>query len=187
MQTPSIFLGWVLSGLGALGVVTGFMMLRFPAPVRAGLLAFPRSKWPGRILTALCILWIWWVVSHAALGRFEGLKPLIPVAALLLFAAVVYFLDELLSPRALGGLLLLIANPVLNGVRWADSAWRFVPVVVAYAWVLIGCAWMLHPWLFRKMTQRVTGSDANLRAMGWFKMLGGAVLLAAGLWQLRQG
>jgi len=187
MQASSLFLGWFLAGLGALGVLAGLMMLRFPATVRTGLLAFPRSKWPGRILTALCILWIWWVVSHAALGRFESLKPLLPLAALLLYAAVVVFLDELLSPRALGGLLLLIANPVLNGVRWADSLWRFVPVAVAYAWVLIGCAWMLHPWLFRKMTQRVTGSDANLRAMGGFKMLGGVVLLAVGLWQLHQG
>jgi len=187
MQASSQFLGWFLSGLGALGVLSGLLMLRFPVSVRSALLAFPRSKWPGRILTALCILWIWWVVSHAALGRFEGLKPLIPVAAILLYAAVVYFLDELLSPRALGGLLILIANPVLNGVRWADSVWRFIPVVVAYAWVLIGCVWMLHPWLFRRMTQRITGSDTVLRTMGWLKILGGLVLLAAGLWQLHQG
>ncbi len=185
MQSSPLFLAWFLSILGALGVLTGFMMLRFPAAVRTGLLAFPRSKWPGRILTAVCVFWISWVVSHAALGRFEGLKPMVPVAGVLLFAAMVYFLDELLSPRALGGLLLLLANPVLNGVRWVDSAWRFVPVVMAYAWVLLGCALMLHPWLFRKMTQRMTGSDAPLRFIAWLKMLVGAVLLAAGFWQLR--
>lgn len=185
MQGTIQFLGGFLTLLGALGIVTGLVMLRFPGAVRAGLLAFPRSRWPGRILTAVCVCWIAWVISHAALGRFEGLKPLVPVAALLLFAAVVMFLDELLSPRALGGLLLLLANPVLNGVRWVDSPWRIAAVLIAYAWVLIGCAWVLHPWLFRKMADPVTRSESRFRTVAWLKALGGAVLLAAGLWQFR--
>ncbi len=158
-------------------------MLHFPSSVRAGLLAFPRSRWPGWVLTVLCVFWVSWVVSHAALGRFEGLKPLIPFAAILLMAAVVYFMDELLSPRALGGLLLLLANPVLNGVRWVDSSWSLVASFITYVWVVIGCALMLNPWLFRKMTLRLTGSEATLRSAGWLKLLGGVVLLAAGLWQ----
>ncbi len=118
-------------------------------------------------------------------GRFEALKPLIPVLAVLVFAAIVWFLDELLSPRALGGLLLLVANPVLNGVRWSDSAWRFVPALMAYAWVIAGCALMLHPWLFRQMTERFLKSDGTVRWAGWGKLVAGAVLLAAGLWHLR--
>ncbi len=185
MQDPFQFLGGFLSLMGVLGVLAGLAILRFPSAVRAGLSAFPRSKWPGWVLTAICVFWISWVIEHAALGRFETVKPLVPLAAILLFGAVVYFLDELLSPRALGGLLLLIANPVLGGVRWMDSTWRFVPVLIAYAWEIAGCALMLNPWLFRKISERLTASDSRLRAAGWGKLLGGLVLLAAGLWQLR--
>ena len=185
MQDANQFLGQALALLGGLGLLAGVVLLRFPSALRAGLLAFPRSKWPGWILTAICLFWVSWVMSHAALGRFEALKPLIPILAVLAFAAIVWLLDELLSPRALGGLLLLVANPMLNGVRWADSAWRFVPAVIAYAWVIAGCALMLHPWLFRQLAERYLRSDGAVRLAGWGKLLAGAVLLAAGLWQLR--
>lgn len=184
MNSPDEFLGVVLVLLGGVGLLAGVVWLRFPAAARAGMMAFPRSKWPGWVLTAICIFWVAWVVQHAALGRFEGLKPLVPVAAVALLAAMVWLLDELLAPRALGGLLLLLANPMLNGVRWADSAWRFVPVLIAYAWVIAGCALMLHPWMFRKWTERFWGSAGLVRAAGWGKLLAGAVLLAAGLWHL---
>lgn len=182
---PAHFLGVVLVVLGGLGLLAGLVMLRFPAALRLGLAAFPRSKWPGWVLTAIGLAWVAWVIQHAALGRFEALKPLIPFAAVAVFAAMVWFLDELLAPRALGGLLLLVANPVLNGVRWAGSAWSFVVTLIAYAWVVAGCALMLHPWLFRKMAERFLSSERAVRRVGWGKLLGGAILLAAGLGQLR--
>jgi hypothetical protein len=185
MQDSNQFLGMLLAILGGAGLVAGFALLRFPSALRTALAAFPRSKWPGWILTALCVFWVSWVIRHAALGRFEALKPLIPVLAVLLFLAMVWLLDELLAPRALGGLLLLVANPVLNGVRWADSAWRFVPAIIAYAWVVAGCVLVLHPWAFRKLVERFARSDGALRRLGWGKLLASAVLLAAGLWQLR--
>ena len=179
------FLGQLLVGLGVLGVVAGMAMLRFPAACRRGLAAFPRSRLPGWVLTGIGVFWVAWMVYHAALGRFEGLKPAMPVAAILLFGAMIYFLDELLAPRALGGLLLLLANPMLLGVRWVESAWRLVPVLIAYAWVVAGCALMLHPWLFRKACERWLGSDVAVVRWGGVKLLGGAVLLGAGLTLLR--
>jgi hypothetical protein len=185
MDSPDRFLAWTLVGLGVLGLVAGLGMRWFPSALRRGWTAFPRSRAPGWILAAVGVFWVAWVVQHAALGRFEGLKPFIPFAAVGLFGAMVYFLDELLAPRALGGLLLLVANPVLMGVRWAESAWRIVPVLFAYAWVVFGCALMLHPWVFRKLGERLLGSDAAVARMGWGKLLGGAVLLAAGVWHLR--
>ena len=185
MQDPNPFLGSLLILLGALGVLAGLVLLRFPAALRAGLAAFPRSKWPGWILTAFCVFWVSWVIRHAALGRFEVVKPLIPVLAVVGFGAIVWFLDELLAPRALGGLLLLLANPMLNGVRWSDSAWRFAVVLIAYAWVVAGCILMLHPWWFRRMAGKFMASAGWLRAAGWGKLLAGAILIAAGLWHLR--
>lgn len=185
MWAPNLSLGNLLVLLGVLGLALGVVLLRFPAALRTGLLAFPRSKWPGWVLTAICVFWVSWVIRHAALGRFEGVKPFIPILAVLGFGAIVFFLDELLSPRALGGLLLLVANPMLVAVRWVESGWRFVPVLFAYAWVVAGCALMLHPWLFRRGTETLFATPGRVRASGWGKLLGGAVLLAAGLWHLR--
>lgn len=179
-----LFLGRALILLGVLGLGAGAFMAGMPAGVRRGLDGFPRSRWPGWLMTSIAVFWVAWVVQHAALGRFEFLKPFLPFAAVALLASVVYFLDELLAPRSLGALLLLLANPLLLGVRWADSAWRIVPVLIAYAWVVIGCALMLHPWLFRRACRRLCATDAAVRRLGWVKGAGGAVLLAAGLWHL---
>lgn len=185
MQDSNQFIGWTLAGLGAAGLAAAAALIGFPGMLRRGLDAFPRSKMPGWILSAIGTFWVTWVVYHAALGRFEFVKPLVPYAGVALFAALVYFLDELLAPRALGGLLLLVANPVLMGIRWTGSGWRIVPVLFAYAWVVAGCALMLHPWLFRKAHIRFLGSDAACRRWGWAKLAGGIVLLAAGIWHLR--
>ena len=185
MQDSNRFLGELLVLLGGLGMLAGVVLLRFSAALRAGLAAFPRSKWPGWILTAVGVFWVSWAIRHAALGRFEEVKPFIPVLAVIGFGAIVWFLDELLAPRALGGLLLLLANPMLNGVRWADSGWRFAPVLIAYVWVVAGCALMLQPWVFRKLADRFMSSAGGVRWAGLGKLLAGAVLLAAGLWQLR--
>ena len=180
-----LFLGQLLVVLGLLGLGVGVIMCKFPAVARRGLDIFPRSRWPGWILTAVAVFWVAWIIQHAALGRFEGLKPFVPLAAIALFAAVVYFLDELLSPRALGALLLLVANPILMGVRWAESSWRYVVVVIAYAWVVAGCALLLHPWLFRKVGLRFWKSDAALRRLSGVKLVAGMLLLASGVWHLR--
>lgn len=182
---PDRLLGGILLALAAWALVAGGVLLVFPARVRAGLQAFPRSKWPGWALTAAGLFWVAWVVQHAALGRFESLKPLVPFAGVLVFGAMVWLMDELLAPRALGGLLLLLANPVLNAVRWADSAWRFVPAVIAYAWVIAGCAFMLYPWLFRRWTARFIENPGWLRLAGRGKLLAGAILAAAGWTCLR--
>ena len=75
---PDRLLGGILLALAAWALVAGGVLLVFPARVRAGLQAFPRSKWPGWALTAAGLFWVAWVVQHAALGRFESLKPLVP-------------------------------------------------------------------------------------------------------------
>ena len=182
MQDPNLLLGNLLVLLGLLGIAAGAVVLAFPGAVRSALQVFPRSKWPGWILTAVCVFWITWVVRHAALGRFEVVKPVVPALGFLTLGAIVWLLDELLAPRALGGLLMLVANPMLMGIRWADSAWKFVIVAIAHAWVIAGCALMLHPWLFRKLAAPYTGAPKRLRWVGLGKLVGGGVLLAAGFW-----
>ena len=181
MPDPTRFLGDLLILLGTLGLMAGLVLWRFPAAVRQGLAVFPRSKWPGWILAAVDLFWVTWVMRHAALGWFEPMKPLIPLLGLLTFGAIVWFLDELLAPRALGGLLILLANPMLNGVRWSDSAWRFAVVAIAYIWVLAGCLLVLHPWSFRKLAGKFLSSPAWMRAAALEKLLAGAILLMAGL------
>jgi len=184
-MAPARYLGDLLILLGLLSVLVGAVLWRCPGASRHMLQAFPRAKWAGWALTAVDVFWVTWVVRHAALGWFEPFKPLVPVLGVVVFMLIVWLLDELLAPRALGGLLLLLANPMLNSVRWHDSAWRLVVVTIAYAWVVAGALLVLYPWFFRRWAAKPLAHPQGLRVLAVAKLVAGVVLLIAGVAHLR--
>ena len=121
-------------------------------PVKAGALlaAFPRSIWPGRILTVVDVVWFAFYALDAGFPWVAANKWAVFVGALLLMAVVMVFVDELLSVRALGAFLLLAAQPLLDAAFPCASAWRLVVTVFAYALVIAGCTLVWSPYVFRK-------------------------------------
>lgn len=163
--------------LGVLSLLGGLIGIVLPGPVFRWLQAFPRHRLSGLALTALCVCWSAWILYTAELGRFVFLRPAIPVVAIITFSAVVYFLNELLAARALGGVLMLLANPILNSIRWVDSNWRLVITVLMYAWVVFGIILMLSPWQFRKCLHRLAPSAKAIQRWSLLKMIFGAFLI----------
>ena len=168
--------------IGLLALTAGGISLAAPARVRTGLAAFPRSIWPGRILAAIDLAWAAYELSLMHLGMFDAWKVhlfwLTPVA----IALCVVYLDELLSPRALGGLLLLAAGPVLNAARWHPSDWRLIVTVIAYLWIVLGLVFLLSPWWFRRISVWLTGRGDNaVRITGAIKAAAGLGLIALAL------
>jgi hypothetical protein len=156
---------WIL---GILALAGGLFAAGAPETVRRGLELYPRSVWPGRILAAADLIWAAYAINLMHLGGFDAWKVhLVWLTPVCIVLAVVY-LDELLSVRALGGLLLLAAGPMLNAARWHPSAWRLVISVLAYIWIGFGLLWLLEPWWFRRMAQRVQ-SLSFIRSAGMAK------------------
>jgi len=167
--------------MAAACVLLALPCLAAPGAARALARRFPRSAAAGWFLTALDIGWVIWIVKHAALGRFEHLRAPIYILAPVAVVLVAKYMDELLAPRALGGLLLLIPTPVLGMVRWSDSGLRLVVVVCCYLLVLAGMALVLGPYHFRKFTAWWIASDGRCRAGGAALLAAGAALAAVGL------
>ena len=168
--------------IGLLALTGGVISLLAPAKIRAGVAAFPRSIWPGRILAAIDLVWAAYELTRMHLGMFDAWKVhlywLTPVAIVL----CVVYLDELLSPRALGGFLLLVAGPVLDIARWHPSNWRLVITVLAYLWILLGLVFLLSPWWFRRISIWLTGRGDNaVRIIGAIKAAAGLGLIALAL------
>ncbi len=168
--------------IGLFALVVGGISLAAPARVRAGLDAFPRSIWPGRILAAVDLVWAAYNLTLMHLGMFDAWKIylywLVPVAIFL----CVKYMDELLSPRALGGFFLLVAGSVLNIARWHPSDWRLVITIIAYLWILLGLTFLLEPWWFRRLMPWIAGTnDKQLRLGGALKALIGLGLIALAL------
>lgn len=168
--------------IGLLALAAGGISLLAPARVRAGVAGFPRSVWPGRVLATVDLIWAAYELSRVHLGMFDAWKVhlcwLTPIAIYL----CIQFMNELLSVRALGGLLLLVAGPVLNIARWHPSDWRLVITVIAYLWILLGLLFLMSPWWFRRIAVPVTGrGDGAVRLTGTVKALFGLGLIALAL------
>ena len=112
------------------------------------------------------LVWSAWLVMHMPLGPFDRYKPFLYVVAPVLFFLIVHFMDELLAARALGGLLLLVASPLLDAARPHESEFRLVVAALAYILAIKGMALVLCPYLFRKATSWWARNDAWCRAGG---------------------
>jgi len=169
---------------GAVLILLGLSILLLPQRTRQVAKMFPRSRWPAWILTAIDLAWVAFVIHGAHLGRFEFVKPFIYPMAPIAFFLVIYYMDELLAPRALGGLLLLVSNPILNAARWYDTSWRLYMVVLVYIWVIVGMILVLSPFRFRKTMELILKNDAVCRISGMVGTLIGlsAVILAITLY-----
>lgn len=164
---------------GGLLVVANGFALAAPGPARKWLLAFPRVRLTAWVLTAVDLVWAGKLLYESPLGRFEALKPLIffltPAAVVL----VAVFVDELLGPRSLGGLFLLVAAPMLAAARWHLSPLRLVVTVAAYGLVINGMFLIVCPYRFRKGVERLLSTDGQCRL--WAALGCGLGALIAGL------
>ena len=163
--------------IGGVLIAVNAPALMVPATFRKGIEAFPRNSWMGWGLTAVALTWVAWVILHAPLGRFEPLKPYVYLAAPISFILIVLFLDELLAPRALGGLLLLLGNPVLNVARWHESGLRLVVTTLVYVWVVGGMILVLSPYRFRQAGSFCCKTNERCRVIGTVGLLVGATLV----------
>ena len=152
-----------------------------PEPSRRGLTAFSRNVQAGWLFAAVDMVWVAWLVLDTSLGRFDYLKPAIYVVAPVCFFMLVNYLDEMLASRALGGLLLLVANPILYSARWHESALRLVMSVLAYAIVVAGMTLVLSPYRFRDAISVLAPTPARCRLLGLSGLVLGGAVLALGV------
>lgn len=164
----------ILALSAAFFLLCGLPMLLAPAATQRALAAFPRSRSAAWILTALDLAWVVLIMRGASLGPFDILKPYLPLIGLAAYAAILWGIGELLAVRALGGLLLLLGDPILDAVRWTGGAWPIAVAILAYILVIIGAIWVLWPWTFRKTHERLTKTPLRWR-------LWSALLIALGL------
>lgn len=176
-------LKYVAVALGGLGLVKSAFWLLAPGLARKWTEGFPRSRAAAWLLTAAGLGWVTWLILATPLGRgelfgvlvdWDQVKQWLTVVSPVLYFLIVFFMDELLAPRALGALMLLVPEPILSAARWHDSPWRLVMTVLAYAMVVAGIVLVLSPYRFRMSAAAWTGTDRRCRQLG----IAGAALSA---------
>lgn len=143
----------LLSAVSAIiGVATatlGLLTLVLPRGAAKVWRALPRSVWPGRLLAAVCIVWAALWLCIMPLGPLSIIRDLLWLLVPLAIASVCIFTPELLTCRAIGGLLVLVPTPMLSAAAWHPSPFRYVVTVYAYAMIVTGMYYIALPWLLR--------------------------------------
>lgn len=181
MSDPNVFLANAMLILGVLGIIGGGLMMGLPATCRIALAMFPRSRIAGQALTLAAFLWAAWILNSAELGRFAFIQPYVYILACLCAGIVCTMLKELLAVRALGALMILAGDPILDGIRWAASPAHYLVAILVYCWVIEGCLFMLYPWFFRRVVDKLMPTLSRLRAYGGLKFAGSLVFLVWGI------
>ena len=145
------FLSLRAAGLlvGLLLVAAHAVALLRPAETERALGRFPRSRFAGRALLTLAFVSTFWLWSTTDLGEFYTLRRPIQVLLPVGFYLTLRYVDEFLSVRALGILLLLAADPLLDAAFLRPETSRLLLVVLAYVWVIAGMCLVGAPHLLR--------------------------------------
>lgn len=167
--------------VGALLLITHLFALWQPESVQNWLKKFPRS-WPlGVSLITIAGIWAFWLVATMDLGEFTSYRPLlmivVPAAWLLMLTSV----REFLAVRAFGMLLLLAAEPLLEVAFLQNETWRFLLVVLAYAWVIAGLFFIGMPYLLRDGIAMLHKTRSRWRLAAIAGMIYGAALILSSL------
>ncbi len=149
--------------IGLVHLILGGLLVIVPDRLRDAFRRFPRNAWCGRFLAAVAVAWSLHLVRDMPLGWFDAYKGWLWFAGPVAYLLVIFFVDELLAPRALGGILLLLPNLLLTDARFRESVWRLAPVILAYLWVIAGMALVLAPYRLREWGQFAGSTDTRCR------------------------
>ena len=91
------------------------------------------------------------------------------------------YVDEFLAVRALGMLLLLAAEPLIEAAFLQPQHGRILLVLVAYTWAILGMFWVGMPYLLRDQIDLVRRSRRGLERRGAGGLIYGGLLAVAGV------
>jgi hypothetical protein len=186
----SLTLGQAFAVVGIVLVVLGLVALLRRAAVQPWLRALPRSRSWGYALLFVVAAWSWLLIFPESdwkpfptidLGEFTNWRTrvliFIPIAAFL----TARYVDELLAARALGMLILLAAEPLLEAAFLQPQMSRLFLVSFVYLAILVGMFWIGMPYLLRDAIGWLTSSERRWNTGALASVAYGVVLVVCWL------
>ncbi|MEG0428042.1 MAG: hypothetical protein RR553_09125 [Akkermansia sp.] len=145
----------------------------------------PRNHLLAQITLGLAFAWFFLLVAPADKGlisslrvdlaEFEGVRWLLQLGCPLFFILLVTQVKELLFPRALGFLGLMLVAPFVTAAFLKLPQTRLLIPIWGYAVVILCLIWVGKPYVYRRMVDWATATPAR-----WTQLcLGGIVYGAA--------
>lgn len=166
----------VLTGLFLL-VVHGIALLA-PEATKVWLKALPRSRTMGWVLFTLVAVWAEILVWKVDLGEFTSWRPRLLTFIPIAFVLSVIYVEEFLAARALGMLVLLGAEPLLEAAFLRPESGRLFLVTLVYVWVSVALFWIGMPYTLRDQIAWLTQTVGRWRMAVTAGVAYGVLLLA---------
>lgn len=167
--------------IGSAMLAGSLAFLAFPETMKAQALAFPRNNWAGRILTAIDLFLVAWLLLSEGFAWFDAHRPLVFLATPAAFVVVILVMDELLAVRALGGCLMLIPFWILRAAFEHPAPSRLLMTTLAYGLAALGMTLVWSPHLFYQSARRLTANIRLGRALLFIISLLGLAMITLGL------
>ena len=177
LKPDSSFLPYISLFIGILTVIPGAFTLAMPEKAESVWKAFPRSVWHGRIISVICLVWSALWISAMPLGPLMIVRQYLWILLPISIAAVWFLIPELLSCRAIGGLLVLLPAPMLSAAAWHPSNMRYIIIVYAYVMSIAGMFYIAFPWLLRDNITWLYDKPRRAKVMAVFKVAFGIALV----------
>lgn len=166
--------------LGVLVLLDNLFLMVKPDLAREALMAYPRLKLPGQVLTAVCLVWFAWNLWQVDFGGLSSLKNLLFVAVPVGWYLIVAYIPDLLAVRALCCLLLLAGNPLLVLVRWQGFP-SWVIGILIYIVMIKAMFFAVYPHVWKRGTRWVFENPARPKALAVFGFSVSALLIISGV------
>ena len=168
-------------GVGLLLIVGHLLALVKAKAAQDWMRAFPRNKEAGVLLALIAGAWFFMLVKLMDLGEFDPWRNtvlyLTPVATVL----SIFFMRDFLAVRALGTLVLLAAEPLLESAFLREERIRLLLVSLVYVWILFAMFWVGMPYTLRNQIGWLTSSEKRWRAAAFTGLAYGALICVGGL------
>jgi len=143
--------------------------------------AFPRSAPVGGVLLALATAWAAWLAGTMNLMEYTRFRPLFVLAAVALGVTSWLYVREFIAVRALGVLLLLGANVLLDASFLREDKLRLIVVGYAYVLVVKGMVMVGAPYLLRDAIDWSSANSFRGKLLLFLGLLFALVLLGLGV------
>jgi hypothetical protein len=164
--------------VGLLLVISHALALKKPQMVKGWLHAFPRSSKAGLILITAAALWFFVLVKVMDLGEFSNWRRTVLIGTPIAWYLTWKYVDEFLAVRALGMLVILAGEPLLESAFLQPQISRLFLVALVYVWIVFAMFWVGMPYTLRDQIGWVTGSEKRWRVAAMGGIIYGALLMA---------
>lgn len=167
--------------LGALYLLSHGLALIQPGLCRRFLLDAPRNYPLGAVLMTLATAWFTWLMASIDLMEYTPYQKIFTLVALAGGALVIFHLRELLTGRALGSLLLLVAYVLLDASFLRNEPLKLVLVTTAYVYIIAGMVLVSSPYRLRDVLQWIYQNESRPTIAAALGLIFGVLLLILGL------